>query len=40
VLDEPVKYEDDAPDATRYGAAKLIINRNTPRRRSAAASIL
>lgn len=38
VLEEPVKFEDDAPDAGRYGATSLIKTRTAPRRKSSAPS--
>lgn len=40
ILEEPVKHEDDAPDAVRYGAKNLIKDRTGPRRRSAPATII
>jgi phage terminase large subunit len=36
ILDEPIKFEDDGPDAVRYGAIDLIKQRTAPRRRMSA----
>lgn len=40
ILDEPIKHEDDAPDAVRYGATSLIKLRTAPRRHSSAPSTI
>ena len=40
VLDEPVKFEDDGPDAGRYGGTSLIKTRTAPRRRHAKSSLI
>jgi phage terminase large subunit len=40
ILEEPVKHEDDAPDAVRYGALNLIKDRTAPKRRSAPSALI
>jgi len=40
VLDEPIKHDDDAPDAGRYGAIPLLRQARTPKRRPAPPTVV